>query len=215
MGWTVTNRPKGMTTLEFFKGEFEHPEGNSEVIAAFAPNFHEAYLAVEVKPQQGDPFVTAVACHTRYKRDPYFNFGYKDVPETSGPNITHCPMEIFEHLSPLRTFLSPDSKAYEWALEWRRGVLRYNDLRAAMAEAVSNGGTYIRTESPISFRRSGDREIFWIESLRPCRIYSHKPDHNHLRPTRYKLSPAVLADYGARPISATEAERIMHRPQAA
>lgn len=51
-----------------------------------------------------------LTCGIIDRNDPYFNFGYKDIPETMGPNKYDCPVSILNLLT------STDS---EWANEWR------------------------------------------------------------------------------------------------
>ena len=83
-----------------------------------AIKFKEAYAAVEVIEKDGHRYVYAAAYMLNYTREAYYNFGYKSMDETYGPNIANCPASILDLLTPVEGHpISDESK--EWAKKWR------------------------------------------------------------------------------------------------
>ena len=70
------------------------------------------YAAIKVEGDGDTKIIGAVALTCgKDRRDPYFNFGYKGMEETSGPYAYDCPKSILDLLTPTDN---------EHALEWRR-----------------------------------------------------------------------------------------------
>lgn len=148
MGWDFSNRPKGMTTRAYFEREFSHgtPDARTEFLgtAMVGSTF---YAAVHVL---GTDEVYALVCLTQRARG-YFNFGYKDMDETMGPDAAEMPSKLLDMLSPTEN---------EWALSWRSRC-RQNAHRATVAASLQRGDIIKITSSPLQFRGyAGDvREI--------------------------------------------------------
>jgi len=148
MGWTITHRPKGMSTLEFFRGEF-----GDGVIDAASPSPAETYIAYRMR----DGRVMGIACMTRWWQSDYFNFGYKDMSEDMGPGIANCPKRILDLLS--------EPPPNEWAQEWRERCRENIKQRRKLGRLKV--GDIVVFPHPIEFR-SGAR-------LKELQVYSTKP----------------------------------------
>lgn len=72
-------------------------------------NAEGGYQYTDISPSEQKTFAVVFLTSTNMKD--YFNFNYKDMDETVGPNYYDCPKNILDILSPT------DS---EYAKEWRR-----------------------------------------------------------------------------------------------
>jgi len=109
MGWTFTFRPSGQSTRDFFASEFSGETG--EVLDVAAPKSGEVYVAYRQKGGK----VLCIACLTKGKSGS--QFGYKDMSESMGPHMYHCPKRVLDKLSPAAEIFT--GKALEYALSWR------------------------------------------------------------------------------------------------
>ena len=162
MGWMYTQKPKGQALLDFFgeqwNGEFH------EVLDVASVGWKEAYAAVRVG--KGDGYTIGVALFTQYCPASYYNFGYKDMTETSGPGISRCPERILRQLTPIhelsgRGIYEGDSLA--WARRWRANCWR----SVAKRRRKIPFGTWIKFSSPITLGYGTEktcylaRERYW------------------------------------------------------
>jgi len=108
VGWTFTQKSKGLSIKEFFEKEFN---GTSGKVLDCASRLHEAYLAYEISPGE----VIGIVCALQYRPYDYYNFGYKDMDENMGPYFYNCPKRILELLTPTTS---------KYAKEWRRRCWR-------------------------------------------------------------------------------------------
>lgn len=118
MGWTYFEKPSNVT--EWFKDHLTWESDTRKITCLkTAIKFKEAYAAVEVIVKEtGHRYVFAAAYMLNYTRESYYNFGYKDMDETYGPNIANCPASILDLLTPVDEHpISDESK--EWAKKWR------------------------------------------------------------------------------------------------
>jgi len=200
VGWTVTHKPKGQTLKEFFTEEFG--EGVLDVAQV---GFTEAYVAYKCR----DGRVIAIACHTRYYNDPYFNFGYKDVSEDMGPYICNCPERILKQLSPTDN---------NWAKEWRKRC--WESIRRKKKSSLIRDGDFIKFREPISFQggetlnlfkveKSGRRVLFkrayYSLSLDDLLVY----DLCYYRITKWQMREyEILSEDEAKKVAKREAEEI-------
>lgn len=135
MGWTYMHREPGLSDRDFFQGEFG--EGSEVLEAGTRDNV--CYLACRNRnaPQMGVFAIVCLIDRFGDRRDPYFNFGYKDMDETMGPGYDDCPAKVYALLTPLEEAgLSDDS--LKWAAGWREGA-EENIARRAAAAAVRKG----------------------------------------------------------------------------
>lgn len=73
--------------------------------------YYAAVKKTDIKTNEYEIVGAVVLTCGKDRKDPYFNFGYKDMSEFSGPRYYDCPKSILDLLTPT------DS---EWALEWRQ-----------------------------------------------------------------------------------------------
>ena len=133
MGWDYTNRPKGISNLEWFRSMgwsdgYELLDGMT-VGGVF-------YGALRLP----DGNVTATVSLIRWVPADYFNFGKKDMSEDMGPYEAHCPARILDMLT------EPQS---DYAAEWR-AKCRQNLARAAEARKVKPGRVVVFAQ-PVKF----------------------------------------------------------------
>jgi len=118
MGWTYHQKPNNVT--EWFKESLTwENEKKKNTCIKTAIKFKEAYAAVEtVDKETGERYVWAACFMLNYTREDYYNFGYKDMSEDMGPNISNCPASILDLLTPVEEHpISEESK--KWANAWR------------------------------------------------------------------------------------------------
>ena len=143
MGWTFTNKPKGESVKEFFSKEFNYENETSvgRVIDCSA-SLREAYLAYEIEKKNngGQKEVVAIVCLIQYTKDPYYNFGYKDMDETMWPYYYNCPERILKLLTPTTN---------ENALEWRKRC--WENIERKKARPKFEVGDILEFEEPIEF----------------------------------------------------------------
>lgn len=142
MGWTFQYRPKGMKDREFFQNLM----GTRYDILESGSRLGEFYAAVRDN-DTGE--VSALVSLTRWERGSQFNFGYKDMDETMGPNIDDAPAKVLDLLTPT------DNK---YANDWRDRA-RANIERRERAKAVKPG-TVITFPEPLNFGRYGQFDRF-------------------------------------------------------
>lgn len=129
MGWT--SMPLYGKTRDYFERQltWESDGGKQEPLLISIVKRQTLYAAVRYTPKPGTPayewtggkpYVFAVICLLKYMPRSEFNFAYKDMDETCGPNERECPRKILELLTPLEEYLSTDSMGYKWAAEWRQ-----------------------------------------------------------------------------------------------
>lgn len=102
------------------------------------------YAAIEkINNETQEREVFAVVCLTSVDMDEYYNFSYKDMDETMGPNERKCPIGILNLLTPT---------TYPWANEWREDCRKYHAQKNEMAR-IDNYG---RKGGKIGFTPSHD-----------------------------------------------------------
>jgi hypothetical protein len=136
MGWTQTHKPKGQSLLDFFTSEFNNEKnGVTFTVLDCAAKLNEAYLAIE-KVEKNIRIVFAVVCLIRYyPKDPYYNFGYKDMDESLGPYCYNCPERIL-------TLLTPTNSKY--ANEWRQNCRQNSHVKILEMQYIKSFGQLIK-----------------------------------------------------------------------
>lgn len=141
MGWTYMHREKGTSHKDFFADLF-----NSEksYVADCASKNGVAYIAYATPKG-----VAAVICLLGMAPHDDFNFGYKDMDESMGPNACDCPERILARLSPLEDLYEEGTKSYEYAQSWRAACQANIDARKAKPKVSS--GDRVRFKRPFEF----------------------------------------------------------------
>jgi len=113
MGWTYLNKDKHISAGKYIAKEllvWNNPDAKYTVLDGGVVSFRTYYGAVErIDLKTGERTVFAVVYLLNYAKG-YYNFGYKDMTESMGPNEDSCPSRILKLLTP------PDN---EYATNWR------------------------------------------------------------------------------------------------
>jgi hypothetical protein len=162
MGWTVTHKPKGVTTLDFLRSRIDcgNEAGTWKVIAGVARR-GVTYLAIDyLDKRSGRRRVFGAAFPVRHyprARDGY-NFGYQDVTEDMGPADRHCPDKILDLLSP-----TDDIDALRWRVDCRANNARRRARRNVLKQIPS--GATLKFKEPMSFKRYGTTECLRLVDM--------------------------------------------------
>ena len=161
MGWTFTHRPKGQSTREFFQEEF----GDGVIDAA--ATLTEAYIAYRVSDRESGEAkgVICVVCLVRWVRDDYFNFGYKELEESSGPGPARCPERILQLLT---KFDFGSDEANRRSREWRERC--WARVRKRKSRPSLECGMVIRFREPIPYSDGSRISEFIVASTKPLRF---------------------------------------------
>ena len=159
MGWTELHKEKEMGLLEFFKQEFNCKNEIREwEVLACSTKSGVAYLACKLTTLESVK-VLGVVCVLRYPKDPYYNFGYKDMDETELPYYYECPKKILDLLTTTNN---------ENAKEWREKC--YEKLSQKKYNLKLKEGDLIKFDSPLKFSNGYAYEILKVASLKPLRF---------------------------------------------
>lgn len=155
MGWTFTHKPESMPIKAFFEEKFncDNEHGTWVVLDCAVVRLCTAYLAIRwLNKTIQQENVVGVVCHLAYRRSDYYNFGYKDVCETSGPCASEAPKRILELLSPTDE---------EWALQWRARC--WEKIQKNQARPRLSKGKIIRHKTQaLTFRDGAKRRYFEV-----------------------------------------------------
>ena len=89
------------------------------------------YAAIEkINNETKEREVFALICLTSVNMSDYFNFSYKDMDETMGPNERKCPIGILNLLTPTD---------YQWANKWREDCRKYHTQRNELTKLDTHG----------------------------------------------------------------------------
>lgn len=143
MGWTGTHRPAGMTTLEFFQGEFPTLFATHDVLAHNTDR--EGFYAAMRERDTGKVWALVVGV----QRTPgsHFNYSYKECSETMGPGWTGASRAVLDALTPTD---------HQWANEWRA------EVRARLDKPQAKVGDTIRFARPITFTSGAELDTFIV-----------------------------------------------------
>lgn len=118
------------------------------------------YAAVQKTQKNGNSVVWAAVFPTQVNTREYFNFGYKAMDETCGPNECQCPKGILALLT------ETDS---EYAKDWRKRCREYQEKkkekRAITSLPAGSKISFINTEYLQDGRKPGDEIILTKRSV--------------------------------------------------
>ena len=160
MGWTWTNRPKGMTTRQFFEQEMGSDSQYEMLASAMTGSTFYAAMR-DKKTGTVDAFVALTA-----RSRSYHNFGYKDMDERMGPNEASAPAKVLDLLSPLPEcdHEHTDERRYcgtQAAREWR-AACRERLERIESSKSVAKGDE-LRFGREIEFNDGAKSDVFeWV-----------------------------------------------------
>lgn len=184
MGWTTTYRAKGQTHKEFFTQEYAREDG-FEVLDVAAGSIDRSNVYMALRLPRG--VVIGVAYLTKWSPRSAYNFGWKDMDESMGPNISDMPERIYKLLSPLEE-VYPDAdfeadSSPRWAKEWRQRVEAHH-ARMKNRPKLTTG---VQVKLPYDLRTIKAGETFEVDDARR-RIFKQGPYH------RFKLTRSIVTD---------------------
>ena len=146
MGWTYTIKERGEKIKDFFQREFG---SGHEILDCKVKNLRTAYLAVKEKETDK---VYGMVCLLDYVPNDVYNFGYKEIDETMGPNQRECPESI------LRLLSDTDN---EYAKEWRKNCKENIKKRKELSKFKS--GDKIVFDNDIVFGQEKYKEFILVD----------------------------------------------------
>jgi hypothetical protein len=170
MGWTFTERRKGMTDRAFFEHEFPHMLGTYGHIVDCATIANVFYAAVQNNddaPHAPGRTWGLVVLIQRNGSDRY-NFGYKEMDEGMGPCEERCPDRILDQLT--------DPAPNEYAEHWRERCRKANAAR--QAKGTIRVGQTVRFTQPENLARLGPL----------TKVDARKGTFTNVHGTRYHIS---------------------------
>jgi hypothetical protein len=155
--------PKG-TSLDYFKKllTWETETTKNEFVQGAFDSFKEFYAAVKTTVKAtGKTYTWAFVAMVNYTRGDY-NFGYKNMDETCGPNISNCPKSILALLSPVEETTESRSKdgSYGWAKAWR--IRCWENVFQREATNKLEDGAIIKFENPLRFTNGDSVQTFQL-----------------------------------------------------
>lgn len=165
MGWTETNWTKGTKVKDWFKENYNHENDcvKQTVLDAALVARTEAFAAIEqVNKETGERKVFMAVVIMKFSGG-YYNFMYKDMDETCGPNICRCPKRLMKLLTPTE---------HEYALNWRKRVDEYWEQKdkSNKTRAKLNVGDTIVFNQTIKFNNGTSYKSLQVLSLKPFRL---------------------------------------------
>lgn len=148
------------------------------------------YAAIEkINNETKEREVFALICLTSVDMSDYFNFSYKDMDETMGPNERKCPIGILNLLTPT------DS---QWANEWRNDCRKYHEKKNEFTRLDAYGKKggkigFTPKDNLTSGHKAGEEIILhWHETWY---LYSNKT-RGYWTDGTYKYSKTLLQNAG-------------------
>ena len=172
MGWTYMNKDKGVGIKDFFSKRFNSDsDGKTIRVIDCSSTISEAYMAVEVNTGS-EHEVFAVVCCINHRPKDYYNFGYKDMVEDTGPYYYNCPERILKLLTPTES---------KYACEWRAKC--WENIARRKSRPSFRVGDTIDFENPVSFRNGWNLKRFKVTNKR--KLLFESPDVGNVS---FKLS---------------------------
>lgn len=148
MGWTTYYRAPGQTDREHFTTELDTTRYEMLDCATVKRTF---YAAVRVK-ETGQ--VWAWVCLIQ-RTTGQFNFGYKSMEESMGPNEAECPARILDLLTP-----TDSEYAKEWRAACRSQIARKAEARKATVTVTD--GAVIKLAKALHFSGGHEAQEFQL-----------------------------------------------------
>lgn len=185
MGWTYSNKPKSESIAEFFRKRFhtDNDEVSYKMLDCSVVHRHEAYIAYEkIDKITNERIVFGVVSLLGYDTKSYYNFGYKDMDESMGPDYHNCPEKILNLLTP-----TTNENSLEWRKLCKGTITKRKELKFKVNDIVE-------FETPISFKDGKILSKLKVVKLKP--LVFENPDMNTWG--KYKCGRKILINHGAR-----------------
>ena len=166
MGWTETYWAKGTKVKDWFKEgyTYENDKVKQTVLDTALVARTEAFAAIEqIKKETGERKVFMEVVIMKFYNGDRFNFMYKDMDESFGPNICRCPKRLMKLLTPTDN---------EYALEWRKRVEDYwtaKDKSNVEMKKLNVGDTVVFKET-LRFSGGANFKSLQVHSVTPLRF---------------------------------------------
>ena len=144
MGWTYTHKPDGEPVKACFARRFT-VNGENRLVDLAVVKVRTGYGAYRCD----DGRIIGLVILLDYKRDDWYNFGYKDQDEQMGPYEYDCPERILKLLSPLPEPVEGEPDPWEYAREWRKRC--WSNILARRSQPTVRNGMTVRFAEPIRF----------------------------------------------------------------
>lgn len=149
MGWTSLHRDKGISDKEFFENNVLTKEKYELVASNSSAGYSGEFYAAIRDKMSGEVF-SVVMLKTWYPKE-YYNFCYKIISESSGPNGCRASQQVLDALTPTTS---------KYAVEWREAVKARLDRQKKLNKIKP--GTHIRLDSPVSLTSGDKMDVFTI-----------------------------------------------------
>ena len=198
MGWTY--QPKPANVKAYIKDKLLTWEGNTHYVKCLdvmIVQMKTAYAAIEAgRIENGQKIPDRVFGEVvllDYRKNDYYDFGYKDMEETMGPVEARCPEKILD-------LLSPTENAY--ATAWRNRCREYHAERK-LNKAKRKLGTYLEPKAGSVTLDGREIRLFKVVQWAPRKLAIVVADS--APPKLYRLTESFLLGLKAvdRPESAT------------
>ena len=184
MGWTWQEKPHNIKDYFNEQLTWENPKVKRTVLKSALVTFNTYYAAVEhLDKATGISYVFAVVSLLQYNHNDYYNFGYKDLDETCGPNEVACPKSILKLLTPTE---------HEYANNWRTACWERH-ARLDRASGLKDGDK-VEFKYPISFGAYGKFTELYVNRVGKKLRFAATPHayEGYLRITKSHLASAMV-----------------------
>lgn len=172
MGWTSTHRPQGISNIDWFQNNYGPKH---KILASSQVRGGPIYMAVQHLGDSMGGYVYGLVILTQWTRDDY-NFSYKDIDESMGPNEDECPERILKLLSPI----APDDQSY--ARDWRERC--WKNIERKKNRPKVRKGDVVKFAKPLKFTDGNEIDTFKFEKGNRF-VYQ---DDFYVYPRWYKIS---------------------------
>lgn len=171
MGWLWFEKPSNIKEYFREQTEWENESIALTVLDSAIVHFNEYYAAVErIDKTTGKRDVFAMVCMLAYDHSQFYNFGYKDMDETCGPNQTECPKRILKLLTPTD---------HEYARNWRAACWERHERRGK-ANGLKHG-QLVKFKWPMKFTDGREHSELYVVKTG--------------RRTSFSIYPSAYGDY--------------------
>lgn len=176
MGWTFSYKPASQSATDYLRKKVldcENEHGTWKTLAASQVG-NTVYAAVERVKVSGERYVFAAVILTKADNRSAYNFGWKDIDESSGPYRIDCPERILKLLTP-----TDNENANQWRLSCREKRQQW----AARKKFLSTikPGMLLSFADPFTFRIGGEKIAVATFALRDMkRRLFVLPEHGNL-----------------------------------
>lgn len=163
MGWTYTHRDKNQSLRQFFERSFWP---RHEILDFATVNRSTCYILTKQKAYNhfGFHYPEQLFCAVvlvRFPSKSYYNFGYKDMDESEGPNESQCPERILKAIEPY-------PPVNQWAFDWRQRC--WDNIKNRRARLKFAVGDMIELKERVVFTDGVERGKFRVVNTKPLRF---------------------------------------------